>query len=98
MFVQHVQSFSSNSHWNSRHHDLGLTTAPWFWRSTSRDAAAIAAFTRARAEVEEILDQQPDYAEELWVLGMINAVLGKKRKHSARVSALWSCFRSAKMQ
>jgi TolB-like protein/class 3 adenylate cyclase len=43
-------------------------------------AAAHAAFMKARAEVEEILRQQPDYAEELCALGVINAALGKKEE------------------
>jgi serine/threonine-protein kinase len=46
---------------------------------TAGDAnGARTAFNRARAEVELILQKQPDYAEQLCVLGMIDAALGKK--------------------
>jgi len=47
-------------------------------RSNGNAAGARAAFMQARAEVEEILKNQPDYAEELCVLGMIDAALGNK--------------------
>jgi TolB-like protein/class 3 adenylate cyclase len=43
-------------------------------------ANARAAFIRARAEAEKIIREQPDYAEELCVLGMIDAALGKKEE------------------
>ena len=42
--------------------------------------AARSAFTRAHAEVEEIVRQQPDYVEGLCALGMIDAALGKKKE------------------
>ena len=42
------------------------------------EAAARAAFTRARARQEEILRAQPDYAPALCVLGLIDAGLGRK--------------------
>jgi TolB-like protein/class 3 adenylate cyclase/Flp pilus assembly protein TadD len=38
------------------------------------------AFTRARAEVEQLVQQQADYAEGLCALGMIDAVLGKGKE------------------
>jgi TolB-like protein/Tfp pilus assembly protein PilF len=41
--------------------------------SSARDA-----FTRARKEVEGLVNQQPDYAQALCALGMIDAVLGNK--------------------
>jgi TolB-like protein/Tfp pilus assembly protein PilF len=41
-------------------------------------ATARAAFTNARAEAAKRVTQQPDYAEGLCVLGMIDAVLGHK--------------------
>ena len=47
-------------------------------RSSGEAAGARAAFARARNEVQEILKKQPDYAEELCVLGMTDAALGKK--------------------
>src|SRR4029077_1117033 len=43
--------------------------------STAHDA-----FTRARAEAEQMLRQQPDYPEALSVLGMIYAALGCKKE------------------
>ena len=47
-------------------------------RATGDDAGARAAFTQARAELEKVLREQPDYAEELSVLGMTDAALGRK--------------------
>jgi TolB-like protein len=47
-------------------------------RSEGDDAAAHIAFSRARAEVGEIARRQPNYAEELCVLSMIDAALGNK--------------------
>jgi TolB-like protein/Flp pilus assembly protein TadD len=41
-------------------------------------AAALSAFTSARTEAAKLVTQQPDYAEELCVLGMIDAALGHK--------------------
>jgi TolB-like protein/class 3 adenylate cyclase/Tfp pilus assembly protein PilF len=41
-------------------------------------AAARAAFTRARGEIEKLLREQPNYAEGLCVLAMIDAALGKR--------------------
>jgi TolB-like protein/class 3 adenylate cyclase/Tfp pilus assembly protein PilF len=41
--------------------------------SSARDA-----FTRARKELEGVVSQQPDYAQALCALGMIDAVLGNK--------------------
>ena len=64
-------------------HDQGIPF-PHAWcegmvyRLRGDDAAAHNAFTRARAEVEEIVRKEPTYAEALCVLGMIDAALGKK--------------------
>jgi TolB-like protein/Tfp pilus assembly protein PilF len=41
-------------------------------------ATAKDAFTRARKEIEGVVSQQPDYAQALCALGMIDAVLGNK--------------------
>jgi serine/threonine protein kinase/Flp pilus assembly protein TadD len=41
-------------------------------------AAAHAAFTNAQTETTKLLAEQPDYAEGLSVLGMVDAVLGHK--------------------
>jgi tetratricopeptide (TPR) repeat protein len=40
-------------------------------------SAAQKAFLQARTEIQEILRQQPDYAEALCVLGLVDAALGK---------------------
>jgi TolB-like protein/class 3 adenylate cyclase/Tfp pilus assembly protein PilF len=64
-------------------HDQGIPF-PHAWcegivcRLRGDNAAAHNAFTRARAEVEEIVRKEPTYAEALCVLGMIDAALGKK--------------------
>jgi len=41
-------------------------------------ASARDAFTRARKELEGVVSQQPDYAQALCALGMIDAALGNK--------------------
>jgi tetratricopeptide (TPR) repeat protein len=41
-------------------------------------ASARDAFTRARKELEGVVSQQPEYAQALCALGMIDAVLGNK--------------------
>ena len=49
--------------------------------------AAELAFTSARAEMAKLVDEQPDYAEALSVLGMSEAALGNKEdalRHSRR--------------
>lgn len=43
-------------------------------------AGARAAFTRAREEIEKVLREQPNYAEGLSVLAMVDAMLGKKNE------------------
>jgi TolB-like protein/class 3 adenylate cyclase/Flp pilus assembly protein TadD len=47
-------------------------------RSTGDAAGAGAAFTAARAEVEKTMRGQPDYAQGLTALGLIDAGLGRK--------------------
>jgi serine/threonine-protein kinase len=47
-------------------------------RAQGDDTLAQAAFRRARTEAEQIVREQPDYAHELCVLGMIDAALGRK--------------------
>jgi serine/threonine-protein kinase len=47
-------------------------------RAIGDDTSARAAFGRARAEAEQIVREQPDYAHELCILGMIDAALGRK--------------------
>jgi serine/threonine protein kinase/tetratricopeptide (TPR) repeat protein len=42
-------------------------------------ASAREAFTRARKEIEEVVNQQSDHAQALCALGMIDAVLGNKQ-------------------
>jgi TolB-like protein/Tfp pilus assembly protein PilF len=46
--------------------------------SRSEVALARDAFTRARKEIEGVISQQPDYAQALCALGMIDAALGNK--------------------
>jgi TolB-like protein/Tfp pilus assembly protein PilF len=47
-------------------------------RTRGSAAAARTAFTAAREEIEKMLREQPDYAQALSVLGMIDAGLGRK--------------------
>lgn len=47
-------------------------------RTRNDSAAAETAFTAARFELEKALRGQPDYAEALCVLGMIDAAVGRK--------------------
>jgi len=49
-------------------------------RAQNDTAAAEAAFTTARAEIEDALRKQPDYAEALCVLGLIDAALGRNEE------------------
>jgi serine/threonine-protein kinase len=49
-----------------------------FARLRGDEAAAQAAFAKARAEQQQIVDRQPDYAPALCVLGLIDARLGRK--------------------
>ena len=57
---------------------------PWCEALAARlrrdDSAARAAFMAARAEIEQTLRAQPDYAPALSVLGMIDAALGRKEE------------------
>jgi serine/threonine-protein kinase len=50
----------------------------WIARLRGDNDAAQAAFTRARADVDKMVGQQPAYAEAVCVLGMIDAALGNK--------------------
>ena len=47
-------------------------------RVSGDNEAAVNAFTDAREEMETVLKKQPDYAEAISVLGMIDAGLGRK--------------------
>jgi TolB-like protein/class 3 adenylate cyclase/Tfp pilus assembly protein PilF len=47
-------------------------------RATGDDAGARAAFTQARSELEKIVRDQPDYAEQVSVLGITDAALGRR--------------------
>ena len=49
-------------------------------RARSDADAAASAFRSARLEMASLVDQQPDYAEGLSVLGMIDAALGAKEE------------------
>jgi TolB-like protein len=48
-------------------------------RLTGDNEAATSAFADAREEMETVLKKQPDYAEAISVLGMIDAALGRKQ-------------------
>ena len=47
-------------------------------RMSGDNEAAMSAFADAREEMETVLQKQPDYAEAMSVLGMIDAALGRK--------------------
>src|SRR4029077_4411002 len=49
-------------------------------RAKGDAAAAQAAFTAARAEVERTVREQPEYGPSLCVLGLIDAGLGRKEE------------------
>jgi TolB-like protein/Tfp pilus assembly protein PilF len=49
-------------------------------RMVKDDAKARSAFTAARAEQEKVVQAQPNYAEGLCVLGLIDASLGRKEE------------------
>jgi tetratricopeptide (TPR) repeat protein len=49
-------------------------------RARGDAVTARAAFTAARAEMEKIVKEQPDYAEALCMLGLIDAGLGRKEE------------------
>jgi serine/threonine-protein kinase len=49
-------------------------------RSRGDSVTAQSAFTAARAEMEKIVIEQPDYAEALCMLGVIDAGLGRKEE------------------
>jgi serine/threonine-protein kinase len=49
-------------------------------RMTKDDAKALAAFTAAREEQEQLVQAQPDRPQALCVLGLIDAALGQKEK------------------
>ena len=48
-------------------------------RLTGDNEAAMNSFAEAREEMETVLKKQPDYAEAMSVLGMIDAALGRKQ-------------------
>jgi serine/threonine-protein kinase len=50
------------------------------FRLRGNKTAARDAFMRARADLKEILQQQPDYPEALCALGMVDAALGNKKE------------------
>jgi len=49
-------------------------------RARGDDMAARAAFTSARFQIEKIVLEQPDYAEAICVLGLVDAGLGRKEE------------------
>jgi tetratricopeptide (TPR) repeat protein len=52
----------------------------WIARLEKDEPKARVAFESARAEQEKIVEAQPDYAPPLCVLGVIDAVLGRKQE------------------
>src|SRR5204862_2538747 len=52
----------------------------WVARLEQNELQARAAFESARTEQEKIVQAQPDYAPPLCVLGVIDAVLGRKQE------------------
>ncbi len=65
-------------------------------RCQGDSAKARAAFTAARREVEKTVEQQPDFAAALSLLGMIDAGLERKKKRFERVVAPVNCCPSPK--
>ncbi len=57
-------------------------------------AAARAAFATARAQQEEVVRTQPEYAPALCALGLIDADLGERMKRCATDDERWSFSRS----
>src|SRR5262249_38389557 len=49
-------------------------------RLTNRDDKTQSAFTAARAEQEKIVQAEPNYAQAMCVLGLIDAALGRKEE------------------
>jgi len=67
-------------------------------RALGDTSAAEAAFTSARAEMARLVDEQPDYAEALSVLGMSEAALGNKAnalQYSRRAAELFPVTKDA---
>jgi len=67
-------------------------------RARDDSATAESAFTAARDEMAKVVDEQPDYAEALSVLGMSNAALGRKEdalRESRRAAELFSVTKDA---
>ncbi len=52
----------------------------WIARLEQNESNARAAFESARAEQEKIVQAEPDYAPPLCVLGVIDALLGRKQE------------------
>jgi TolB-like protein len=67
-------------------------------RARGNALAAESAFASARAEMSKLVDEQPDYAEALSVLGMSEAALGSKQdalRHSRRAVELFPVAKDA---
>ncbi len=60
-------------------------------RCQGDSAKARTAFTAARREVEKTVEQQPDFAAALSLLGMIDAGLEEKKRHFERDFAAVNC-------
>jgi serine/threonine protein kinase/tetratricopeptide (TPR) repeat protein len=66
-------------------------------RITNDGAKAQSAFTAARADQQKLVQNHPDDAGALCVLGLIDAALGKRNKHCAKGGMLLSWCQSRKM-
>jgi TolB-like protein len=67
-------------------------------RARGNALAAESAFASARTEMSKLVDEQPDYAEALSVLGMSQAALGSKQdalRHSRRAVELFPVTKDA---
>lgn len=73
--LQAGNNFGQNVVTLTRHFGEGLLA-----RLRGNIAAAQSAFTAARAEQEEVLRAQPEYAPALCVLGLIDAALGRRKE------------------
>ena len=56
-------------------------------RMMKDDAKARAAFTAALAEQEKVVQAEPNHGPARCVLGLIDAALGRKKKHCAKAAA-----------
>ena len=74
-------ALGDNPFWGDTAVNLSRSFGEGFLARMMKDeAGARAAFTKARLEQEKIVQAQPDYGPPLCVLGLIDAVLGRKEE------------------